>query len=584
MSMRVLLVHPEDSPVLGPWAAQQWDLAVDLGQSTSFSQRRWSEVLRSPVLSPAYPPSDSGDTSGLREIFSAGRGYLVDDEGIDYWDLISLPFVHEALVAQDMQRLVSELPASGEFWCTRADWPVSALLALLSRPCTSFDAGLLERAKAGARHYACVFQNFSPAQIKQIAFDKFDGDYKWRLHFARKEKPCRDRVVLIPSAYENVSRVAVDYAALVPEQEFLLVSTRRSGTHFAPRPNVTLRHLASYAERNRSRRDAGPLLLRWQELKKKLQATDLLRVLFQTSVFDTFDGWIRNSIAARNAWQAVFRDEPVGGVLCGDDTNPYTRLPVLLAARRKVTTLDFHHGALDGRYLFKHLPSDLYLAKNEMERDYLVRLCGLPAEKVVTFIPNAISTSTSPALRKGGQGSSLVLFSEPYEVAGLRVEEVYRELLPNLWRVAQENGRNLVVKLHPFESLSQRRRVIHHVLPGEIANRTKLVDGPMMPELLESAWCGVTIESTTVLECQRNGVCCFLCGWMRLSRFGYQQQYARFGIGAILRNREEILEIPCRIGEFHERPVTHQRSSDPGLLREWISGRICPHPELKPAS
>ena len=73
--------------------------------------------------------------------------------------------------------------------------------------------------------------------------------------------------------------------------------------------------------------------------------------------------------------------------MCGDDSNIYTRLPVLLARQQGIPTLDFHHGALDGRFLMKELPSDLYLAKGEMERDYLVRLCRLPAERVIVAGP-----------------------------------------------------------------------------------------------------------------------------------------------------------------------------------------------------
>ena len=35
--------------------------------------------------------------------------------------------------------------------------------------------------------------------------------------------------------------------ACFPEQSFLLVATRRSGTHFDPAPNVTCASLAAYA-------------------------------------------------------------------------------------------------------------------------------------------------------------------------------------------------------------------------------------------------------------------------------------------------------------------------------------------------
>ena len=83
----------------------------------------------------------------------------------------------------------------------------------------------------------------------------------------------------------------------------------------------------------------------------------------------------------------VLSEERISAVMCGDDSNIYTRLPVLLARQQGIPTLDFHHGALDGRFLLKNLSSDLYLAKGEMERDYLVRICRLPAERVIVAGP-----------------------------------------------------------------------------------------------------------------------------------------------------------------------------------------------------
>ncbi len=39
--MRVLFVHPEDSPAEGPWSQERWDLIVDLGKSSLFSAEAW---------------------------------------------------------------------------------------------------------------------------------------------------------------------------------------------------------------------------------------------------------------------------------------------------------------------------------------------------------------------------------------------------------------------------------------------------------------------------------------------------------------------------------------------------------------
>jgi hypothetical protein len=246
---------------------------------------------------------------------------------------------------------------------------------------------------------------------------------------------------------------------------------------------------------------------------------------------------------------------------------------VLLAARRKIPTVDFHHGAFDGRYLLKELPCDVYLAKNEMERDYLVRVCKLPAERVAVGAPS--STYARPAREQArARKTSIVFFSEPYEVASMRAEEVYRELLPELCRVARQNGRDLVVKLHPFESRAQRSRMVREILSPEDVNLVKLQDGPLTAGLMAQAWFGITVESTTVIDCLQNGVCCFLCGWLMLSPYEYQQQFARFGVGQLLDNVEQISEIPSRLEHLQNQSEPHAvltKAADPEMLRRWLT-------------
>jgi len=47
--MKVLLVHPQDSPVEGPWASACWDLVVDFGWAGSHCYAQWSKALGCPV-------------------------------------------------------------------------------------------------------------------------------------------------------------------------------------------------------------------------------------------------------------------------------------------------------------------------------------------------------------------------------------------------------------------------------------------------------------------------------------------------------------------------------------------------------
>jgi hypothetical protein len=526
------------------------------------------ERLNSPILQLDSLRRGIEDFDVIRQLLHAGRNQLVDELGLDWWDLISV-FVYTALEqAALLKRLAEELDATAELYATRQGWPGSGVALLLKRPLRTFPATFRS---SQFHHYADLLRRFSFDQLAQIFLDKYDLRYRWRARFAAKGRGLQRPLVLLPSAYTNVSRMAVAYASLLPEQSFLLIATRRSGTHFDAAPNVACASLAAYAGGPEPQSEYLEILHKWRELKQSLGLLPEMDLLFRAGLLENFPNHFRDGLAIRNAWRNVLSQERVVTVMCGDDSNPYTRLPVLLARQQGIPTLDFHHGALDGRFLMKELSSDLYLAKGEMERDYLLRICRLPAERVILAgppLPRSI-----PTHERGKDGGSLILFfSESYETGGLRTEEIYRELLPPLARLAREFGRKLVVKLHPFESRPERMGLIAKVLPPAEAAQVDVLGGPFTPQLVGKAWFAVTVESTTVIDCSLLDVPCFLCEWLNTSPYGYTSQYARFGVGRILKSPAQLNELPRMVTE----PAIP--SSGDCLLKpmdpEWLRGII----------
>jgi hypothetical protein len=570
--MRVLLLHPEDFPQRGPWSAQRWDLIVDLGRCSASSAAAWEKATHARVLRADSFRKGVEDIKQVKKLFSLGMGRLLDEQGIDWWELTSQIIAWETEAVLVFRRMISEIDGTAEIWATRSGWATSAISALLKRPLQSFSQERSARLSTRVRHYGALLRRFSAAQIKEIFLDKYDSDYKWRSRFASPTVPLPEPSILLPTAYGNVSRMAAAYARLLPEQSFLLIATRQSGRLSNLPPNVQTRDLAAYAGGDEPIRETAEILEEWTKLKADLCAIPEFALLSRASMFDTFPGWFQSGLRARNAWRKVLEREPVCGVLCGDDSNLYTRLPVILAARRGMRTVDFHHGALDGRYLLKDLPCDAYLAKNEMERDYLLRVCGLSPEKVVLGAPAPAPSDPPPS---GGPPdlARVVLFSEPYENFGMRVEEVYGELLPPLCRLARESGRGVVLKLHPFESLSQRTSMVRNLLPEEDFKRITVVDGPLSQQLLSNTWFGVTVESTTVLDCFARGIPCFVCGWLTTLPFGYVQQYERFGVAQILRSAKELDGIPGVLaGLCNSSPPAESfyKTAEPELLRRLL--------------
>ena len=509
------------------------------------------------------------DVRLVRHVLSAGEGRLLDEQGIDWWSLTFLLIAPQLETMLTLNRVADQIGSQADVWATRSDWSVDAIAFLIGREIKIFSANAFANSIQRVAHYRRLCRRLSVAQIKEIFLDKYDPGYQWRSGFTFGKQNTVRPAILVPSAYGNASRMAALYARMLPDQDFLLVATRQSGKQFEPPSNVRVADLASYATTAPAEGETSGILKAWSRLRKELCHIPQFEVLSRTGVLEEFPKWLQSGLRVRNAWSKVLDRETISAVLCGDDSNVYTRLPVVLASRRKIPSVDFHHGAMDGRYLLKDLPSDVYLAKNAMERDYLLRICGLPSSKVIIAAPcRAYAASHGDRQRS----SSIIFFSEPYENVSMRAEEVYREIFPPLCRLARENHRKILLKLHPFESLSERKRMVRALLADQDVKLVTVLDEPLSGGLLSDAWFGLTVESTTVMDCLMHGVPCFLVGWLTLSSFEYARQYARFGVGEVLRGVSEIEQIPARLANWSpQRQQSLWNAADPEMLRQWLN-------------
>ena len=539
--MKVLLIHSEDDPENGPWASLPWDRVVDLGLGGKNSYARWSRQFRCPVTNLNALRHGFDDFRRIRDLLGLGCGRLIDEYGVDWWEIMSL-LLHgeiEALIL--LQRFAQTVSSGDEVYVTRPGLHANLLRGLLAGRLNIFPTGRGAQ-KGGLRHYIRRASRLSASQMTDVFWDKYDAGYQFRGRLGRKRRPSARPVVLLPTAYVNVSRTGIAYANSFPEENFLLVTTRKSGwVRNTPR-NVTAAWLSSYAcVRDRSDENAA-MGDHWRSLLDELCRAEEFKILNRLGYLDSFPRWFRHGLEVRDAWRNVLDNEPVQGVLCADDSNPYTRIPLLLARERGLPNVACHHGALDCRYVFKRSYGDVIWAKGTMEEDYLVRVCGAPQEKVeigAPALPANWKHSASQAFRP-----YLLFLSEACEVSGGRAEEFYRDVLPQLADLALATGRELIVKLHPAESKNERARLLARVLSIEQKRSARIVDGPLTEDLLEKAWFGITITSTVAMECAIRGIPCFLCKWLEFWPYGYIEQFNRFGVGRSLNDPSEIDKIP----------------------------------------
>jgi hypothetical protein len=540
--MRVLVVHPEDSVTKGPWALSRWDLIVDLGWAGRSQNATWEANLDCPVRSLLEFANWHEDVPRMRHFCGVGIDRLIDSEGIDWWGLLapsSYQPVYEFLL---LQKLASEMAANAEVRVTRPYYLADALSKMLKTNIDPFVARSERSTSVRLSSFAKKLRNLTSAQIIQIAFDKWDADYGVRRYFSRYQRRLGSgQRILLPTAYRNVSRVLTMYANLLPHQKFLMVATRADGKVENLPAHIGSMPLAAYAPKPRNKtteREIESITRQWQIMKKKLyEAHPNLPIT--RGLFEGFDHTLRNCLRMRDAWRGVFDREEIGAVLCADENNPYTRVPVLLAQRRGLHTVYCSHGALDVNVLLRGMCSDTYVAKGEMESDYLANECGVPRERIFIGAPQERHFTTHAE-----DGTHIAFFSEPYELYHGRPESLYTELLPRLCVLAREYRRKVIVKLHPFESLTARSQLVKRVLTDYDQKFVEVTDVPFSEELLRKIWFSVTVESSVAVECALAEVPCFLCGWFDIDLYNYAREYAKFGAARILDDPDDVSRIP----------------------------------------
>ena len=543
--MRVLLVHPEDSPTAGEWSGSRWDLVVDLGWAGTSEYAIWSEKLSCPTRG-LYSFSEWHEgVRRIREISHAGSDCLVDAEGIDWWELFSptcFQGIYEFLL---LLKIAGEIQPPAELRVTRPHGLADTLGKLVGVNVVPF----IKQARpvsAWVRRYTKALRTLTNAQVAGIALDKWDMDYRFRrLLRGRRRSSSFEHRVLLPSAYRNVSRVLAAYASLLPDRRFLLVTTRADGAIRDLPRNVESLPLATYAllPRNKaSEREIAALTKQWFALQRRLQQSKDPVVSYAVGLFPDFARILRVGVRIRDAWREALDRERISSVLGGDENNPYTRLPVLLARSRGVRTVNCSHGALDANLLLRGVCSDTYLAKGEMEKDYMVRQCGVPEERIAlgaSPVEHSLATGKSRA-----PGDQIVFFSEPYELYSGRTETLYREVLPGLCAIARQYERKVVLKLHPFESVSARSRLVDRILTGADRQLVEISTAAISEQLLRRIWFALTVESSVAVECALAGIPCFLCGWFDLDMYCYGRQYEKFGAARVLKSPSAIPHIP----------------------------------------
>lgn len=534
--MKVLLLHPEDS--LQSLQRREWDLIVDLGRAPDAIYEEWGRRAACQVFSIYGFAREIIDLYCVRELLQIGSGQVIDRCGIDWWDVLAMEIVRDLMRLPLVQRLSDELPNDCQLFANRPD-PLATALAYLRNTRLTIQQTGLQSLKSRAQCCKRTFSQLNRRQLAQVLEDKFDATHAIRRRLSSPHHSTGEPVTLLPSAYINVTRTALSYATLSPQHKFLLVITRSGARPQSLPPNVACVSLSPYFCKP-DKIEIASLRKAWHRLRRILVSAAEFQLADGLGILATIPRLLPWGIALRDAWNRLFDSENVIACFSADDSNPPSSIPLMLARQRSITTLACHHGALDYQAAIKPLRADFYLAKTELERDYLRRVCHMNPDKIIAA---KLDSPTFLPLSDRIRAPWLVFFTEPYGTAGWHVDEVYRDLLPTLWSLAQSCSLKLVFKLHPFENEKSHRRILRRHL-GERERDVKVIEGPPREQIWGNARFALTVQSSTALACAARGIPVFLCAWLRDPFSGYVEQFTRFNVGQVLSSSAQIAEIP----------------------------------------
>jgi hypothetical protein len=560
--MRVLLLHPEDEPAQSECSGTRWDLIVDLGFAGTSVYEKWSRQTGSRVIT-IHQFGGEESYRWVKQGLAVGQNRLLDRMGLDWWEILAPCGYQEHQVLYLVEQLWQELgPGPVELVATRDHLHVR-LLSLVTGWPVRFLAAPTRRPNVVSRIFAAA-QELGPAQMVEIAFDKWDASYNVRSTLTRYRRAwLKEPVMLLPSAYSNVTRIQLAYAAQLHDRSFLLATTRRNGQSSDLPANVRSVPLSAYAETSAgTRAETSEIIKAWTELKTELGETEELRLGFKAGLWNYFADQLETGLRLRDAWRVLMSCEPVTGVLCADDLNFHTRLPLILAKKLGCRAVYCSHGSLDGGLLFKKSYADLNLVKGEMERDYMLRVSDVQPERIEIAAPAEDQPAVWQKHSDGFPAGEIVFFSQPYEVGAGRAGEIYREILSPLAEVAAQLNRKIIVKLHPFESVRGRTRLLRSVLPAEAVGRLEVSSAPAS-EIFPRAYFGIGLDSSVAVECAQREIPYFMCGWLDFNGFGYMPQFARFGVGTLLDTPDQILTIPQMLAKYSPDRARIQRFWQP---------------------
>lgn len=260
--------------------------------------------------------------------------------------------------------------------------------------------------------------------------------------------------------------------------------------------------------------------------------------------------------------------------------NPGTERALLqLATQQGIPTVCLQHGILGDYYQYCSQPCDALLVRGPFWRQFVVE-----EMRNKTYVLN--STSSVPHTANSGVQRSSILFVTSIEAAlpTTHSNETF-ELIRILLECAHQEGRGLIVRVHPRESVEYYKNVTEKAMRSlSLSVPVEFSKGPGLEGALERSAVAVMYSSTVFLDCLRFEVPVVSLDWIDFSYKNLLQKHEVFHFARNLKHLRELVLKAVR-GELtpksdsqeflaDTRPEELKRFFEAAILRGRVSGSV----------
>lgn len=217
--------------------------------------------------------------------------------------------------------------------------------------------------------------------------------------------------------------------------------------------------------------------------------------------------------------------------------NPVFEGPLLhLARQREVPTVLFQHGILGDFCQFIDPPVDHYVVRGAFWKDFLSDAAAAKAR--VLNPPVTSSAGPQEAVRVG----HILFLTAPYSTQEFFNPADRDDILLALLRVSGTTRRQLVIRVHPMESVGLYRQVVTALRKRYAldVSGVRYSYGTGLEEVVRESAVAVTFNSTVFLDCLRCHVPIVSFGW---HDFSYRKQIEDCGVFHFAQSLDDLQKL-----------------------------------------